>query len=64
MSTYLRLGDFNVPGYGLQVNGNLEIRTEELSGETSGSDQVSKSVLPSPLKSPGKTLCHFVGNPE
>jgi hypothetical protein len=49
MSAYLRLGDFNVPGYGLQVNGNLDIRTEDLSGETSGSDQVEKGVKPKRL---------------
>ena len=49
MSAYLRLGSFNVPGYGLQVTGDLEIRTEDLSGETSGSDLVSKGVKPKTL---------------
>ncbi len=49
MRTYLRRCNFNVPGYGLKVNGDLEIRTDELSGETSGSDTVNKGVKPKTL---------------
>lgn len=49
MNTHLRLGDFNVPGYGLVVIGDLEIRTEDLSGETSGSDLVTKGTKPKTL---------------
>ena len=46
---FLRLGDFNVPGYGLSVTGDLEIRTEDLSGETSATDSAEKGVKPKAL---------------
>ncbi|MBI9109918.1 DNA-binding protein [Maridesulfovibrio ferrireducens] len=44
MNTFLRLGDYNVPGYGLKVSGGMEIYDEELSGETSGTDVVNKGI--------------------
>lgn len=44
MNNFMRLDDFNVPGYGLSVTGSLDIRTADLSGETSGTDAVSKGT--------------------
>lgn len=49
MTEYLQLGGFNVPGYNLTVKGELEIRTEDLSGETSGTARVDKGVKPKKL---------------
>ncbi|WP_051249654.1 hypothetical protein [Maridesulfovibrio zosterae] len=44
MNTFLRLGSYNVPGYGLKVNGGMEIYEEEISGETSGTDTAHKGI--------------------
>ncbi|MFW5487378.1 MAG: DNA-binding protein [Desulfovibrio sp.] len=49
MTDFLRLDDYNVPGYGLTVTGDLEIRTEDLSGETSGTARVDKGLKPKRL---------------
>ncbi len=49
MTEYLQLSGFNVPGYNLTVSGELEIRTEDLSGETSGTARVDKGVKPKKL---------------
>jgi len=44
MKPIMRLGAFNVPGYDLKVNSNMEIKTDDLSGETSSTDKVSKGI--------------------
>lgn len=49
MNTFLRLGSYNVPGYGLKVNGGMEIHEEDLSGETSGTDTAHKGIKPKTL---------------
>ena len=49
MNTFLRLGSYNVPGYGLKVTGGMEIYEEDLSGETSGSDTAHKGIKPKTL---------------
>jgi hypothetical protein len=49
MTEFLQLNDFNVPGYNLTVSGELEIRTEDLSGETSSTSRVEKGVKPKRL---------------
>lgn len=49
MNSILRLGDYNVPGYSLNVTGNMDIRTSDASGETSSTDEVDKGTK-------GKTL--------
>lgn len=49
MNTFLRLGSYNVPGYGLQVTGGMEIYEEDLSGETSGTDTAHKGIKPKTL---------------
>ncbi len=49
MNTYMRLDDFTVPGFGLKVSGGMEIRTADLSGETSGTASVDKGVKPKRL---------------
>lgn len=46
---FLQLDDFTLPGHGLAVSSNMEIRTEELSGETSGTDEADKGVKPKTL---------------
>lgn len=50
MNTFLRLDDFNVPGFGLRVSGDLEIKTADLSGETSGTATAEKGVKPKKLR--------------
>lgn len=45
----MRLGSFTVPGYDLRVNTAMEIKTEDLSGETSATDQASKGIKPKKL---------------
>ncbi|GAB6177972.1 hypothetical protein JCM16814_28630 [Desulfobaculum senezii] len=50
MNTLLRLDDFTVPGYGLRVSGDLEIKTADLSGETSGTATAEKGVKPKKLR--------------
>lgn len=47
--TYMMLDDYTIPGFGLTVSANMEIRSEELSGETSGTDQADKGVKPKTL---------------
>lgn len=49
MREFLQLDNFNVPGYALTVSGELEIRTEDLSGETSSTSRVDKGVKPKRL---------------
>ncbi|HAS87818.1 MAG TPA: DNA-binding protein [Desulfovibrio sp.] len=49
MNTFLRLGDYNVPGYDLKVTGGMEIYEEDLSGETSGTDTAHKGIKPKTL---------------
>jgi hypothetical protein len=49
MKEFLQLNDFNVPGYDLNVSGELEIRTEDISGETSSTSRVEKGVKPKRL---------------
>ncbi|MGB3222515.1 MAG: hypothetical protein WBB23_06920 [Desulforhopalus sp.] len=43
------LDDFKVPGKRLIVKGNMEFRTEDIAGETSGSDLVEKGIKPKVL---------------
>lgn len=47
--TYMMLDDYTLPGFGLTVSASMEIRSEELSGETSGTDQADKGVKPKTL---------------
>lgn len=42
----LQLDKYRVPGFGLTITGEMEIRTEDLSGETSGTARVDKGVKP------------------
>ncbi len=49
MNTFLRLDDYIAPGYGLQVTGDMEIRTADLSGETSATARVDQGVKPKTL---------------
>lgn len=46
----MQLDDFEVPGNNLVVKGNLEFRTEDIAGETSGSDAVEKGIKPKILR--------------
>ncbi|WP_174410358.1 baseplate complex protein [Desulfovibrio psychrotolerans] len=46
MSKFLMLDDYVLPGHGLMVQGALEIKNEELSGETSSTSTVNKGVKP------------------
>jgi len=43
------LDDFRVPGKELRVRGSLEMRSEDIAGETSGSDLVEKGIKPKVL---------------
>lgn len=45
----LRLGSYAVPGYDLKVNTAMEIKTADMSGETSSTDQASKGIKPKKL---------------
>ena len=49
MNELMRLDDFNVPGFGLTVTGDLEIRTQDLSGETSGTARAEQGLKPKKL---------------
>ena len=49
MNTFLRLGNYNVPGYNLKVTGGMEIYEEDLSGDTSGTDTAHKGIKPKTL---------------
>ncbi|MBI9080465.1 MAG: DNA-binding protein [Pseudodesulfovibrio sp.] len=42
--SFMRLNDFNVPGYALKVGGSMDIRTSDASGETSSTDEVDKGT--------------------
>ena len=44
------LDDFRIPGKDLRVVGNLELRTEDIAGETSGTDSVEKGIKPKILR--------------
>jgi hypothetical protein len=46
----MQLDDFQVPGKSLVVKGNLEFRTEDIAGETSGTDAVEKGTKPKILR--------------
>jgi hypothetical protein len=46
----LQLDNFRVPGKNLRVSGNLELRTEDIAGETSGTDAVEKGIKPKILR--------------
>ena len=46
----MQLDDFEIPGKSLVVKGNLEFRTEDIAGETSGSDAVEKGIKPKILR--------------
>ena len=46
----MQLDDFRVPGKSMKVTGNLEIRTEDIAGETSGTDTVEKGIRPKVLR--------------
>jgi hypothetical protein len=46
----LQLDNFRVPGKNLLVSGNLELRTEDIAGETSGTDAVEKGIKPKILR--------------
>jgi hypothetical protein len=41
---------FKVPGKRLLVKGNMEMRTEDIAGETSGTDVVEKGIKPKILR--------------
>lgn len=43
------LNNFKVPGKNLKVRGSLELRTEDIAGETSGTDSVEKGTKPKVL---------------
>ncbi|MDG9666717.1 DNA-binding protein [Hahella sp. CR1] len=45
----MRLNDFTVPGTELTVTGNLRIETEDLGGQTSGTDRANKGIKPKTL---------------
>jgi hypothetical protein len=40
------LDNYKIPGNDLKVRGTLELRTEDIAGETSGSDSVEKGTKP------------------
>jgi len=44
------LDDIPVQGQNMVVKGNLELRTEDIAGETSGSDSVEKGIKPKILR--------------
>lgn len=46
MSKFLMLDAYVLPGHGLLVQGALEIKNEELSGDTSSTSTVNKGVKP------------------
>jgi len=46
----LQLDNFRVPGKNLVVKGNLELRTEDIAGETSGTNTVEKGIKPKVLR--------------
>jgi len=46
----MQLDNFRIPGKKLLVKGNLEMRTEDIAGETSGTDLVEKGIKPKLLR--------------
>lgn len=46
MSKFLMLDGYSLPGFGLMVQGALQIKNEDLSGETSSTSTVNKGVKP------------------
>ena len=44
------LDDISVPGKNMMVKGNLELRAEDIAGETSGSESVEKGIKPKILR--------------
>ncbi len=44
------LDDFKIPRQRLLVKGNMEMRTEDIAGETSGTDVVEKGIKPKVLR--------------
>ncbi|XPV75200.1 MAG: hypothetical protein ACNI27_11210 [Desulfovibrio sp.] len=50
MSSLCRIGNMNVPGHGLKVVGGMEIKSSDLSGETSATAQVSKGIKAKTLR--------------
>ncbi len=46
----MQLDTFRIPGKNLVVKGNLELRTEDIAGETSGTDSVEKGIKPKILR--------------
>ncbi|MCP3943905.1 MAG: DNA-binding protein [Desulfobacteraceae bacterium] len=46
----MQLDDFKIPGKKLVVKGNMELRTEDIAGETSGTDSVDKGTKPKILR--------------
>lgn len=46
----MQLDDFRIPGNNLLVKGNLELRAEDIAGETSGTDSVEKGIKPKVLR--------------
>ncbi len=44
------LDDFRIPGNNLKVRGSLELRTEDIAGETCGTDSVDKGIKPKLLR--------------
>lgn len=49
MTEFLLLDDYTVPGFGLKVSGEMEMRTEDLSGESSGTARADKGIKPKKL---------------
>lgn len=46
----LLLNDFRVPGQQLKVAGSMELRSEDIAGETSGTDRAEKGIKPKVLR--------------
>ncbi|MCJ2164668.1 MULTISPECIES: DNA-binding protein [unclassified Pseudodesulfovibrio] len=42
--SFMRLNDYNVPGYGMVVGVSMDIKASDASGETSGTDEVDKGT--------------------
>lgn len=46
----LQLDNFRIPGKNLVVKGNMELRSEDMAGETSGTESVEKGIKPKILQ--------------
>ncbi len=46
----IQLDDYRVPGKKVLVKGSLELRTEDIAGETSGTDSIEKGIKPKFLR--------------